>query len=195
MVRRRPDWQRGSVVALRYVGLGVAAAALLGVVVGETAPTTLTSGVAAAETNVQTTSPPATRPPGTTSPSRITTPPATIPPNTVAPTTIVATPPSPARTPVPTPPPATYYYRTAPTYSYSTVPLTAAPTSTTPPTPTTIAPIGGHIPVPPSTLPLRTKTQSAHVSPVFPALSGVGFFVAFLIVAGRFVMTRPGRKR
>jgi hypothetical protein len=62
-------------------------------------------------------------------------------------------------------------------------------------TSTTLSPIGGHIPVPPSTLPLRTKAQSAHVSPVFPALSGAGFFVAFAIVAGRLVATRPGRKR
>jgi hypothetical protein len=30
---------------------------------------------------------------------------------------------------------------------------------------------------------------------VFAALSGAGFFVAFIIMAGRFVMTRPGRKR
>jgi hypothetical protein len=30
---------------------------------------------------------------------------------------------------------------------------------------------------------------------VFAALSGAGFFVAFLIMAGRFILTRPGRKR
>jgi hypothetical protein len=33
------------------------------------------------------------------------------------------------------------------------------------------------------------------VSPIFAALSGVGFFAALLIMAGRFVMTRPGRPR
>jgi hypothetical protein len=33
------------------------------------------------------------------------------------------------------------------------------------------------------------------VSPVFAALSGAGFFVAFLIMAGRFIITRPGRHR
>jgi hypothetical protein len=76
---------------------------------------------------------------------------------------------------------------------YPTVPITPAPTTTT--TSTTIAPIDGRIPVPPSTLPLRTKTQSAHVSPVLAALSGAGFFVAFLIMAGRFILTRSGRRR
>jgi hypothetical protein len=48
--------------------------------------------------------------------------------------------------------------------------------------------------VPPSTLPLRTKTQSAHVSPVYAALSGAAFFVVLVIMAIRFVQTRPKRK-
>ena len=86
-------------------------------------------------------------------------------------------------------PPVTYAYLTTPTYYYPPPSTTAAPTTST-----TIAPIGGHLPVPPSTVPLRTKAQSAHISPVFAALSGAGFLAAFLIMAGRFIPTRPGRK-
>jgi hypothetical protein len=88
----------------------------------------------------------------------------------------------------------TYASVSTPTYYSPASAGTAAPTSTTS-TSTTIAPIGSHIPVPPSTLPLRTKAQSAYISPVFAALSGAGFFAAFLIMAGRFILTRPGRQR
>jgi hypothetical protein len=80
-----------------------------------------------------------------------------------------------------------------PTYFFGTTPTTPAPTTTS--TSTTIAPIGGHIPVSPSTLPLRTKAQNAHVSPVFAALSGAGFFVALLIMGISFIMTRPRRRK
>ena len=81
-------------------------------------------------------------------------------------------------------------------YPRYTAPVSVAP-ATSPPTaaPTTIAPIGTHLSVPPSTLPLYTKAQNAHVSPVFAALSGVGFFLAAVIMATRFVMTRPRRRR
>jgi hypothetical protein len=44
-------------------------------------------------------------------------------------------------------------------------------------------------------VPLRTKAQSAHVSPVFAAFSIAGFFVALVIMATRFVLTRPRRQR
>jgi hypothetical protein len=50
------------------------------------------------------------------------------------------------------------------------------------------------LPVAPSTLPFTTKQQSSHVSPVFAALSGAGFFAALLIVGVRFLLTRPGRR-
>jgi hypothetical protein len=72
------------------------------------------------------------------------------------------------------------------------------PTTTTVPPPattTTIVAIGGHLPPPPSTVPLTTKGTSAHVSPVFAALSGAGFFVAFVIMATRFLITSPRRHR
>jgi hypothetical protein len=72
-----------------------------------------------------------------------------------------------------------------------TLPPTTASTTTT--TSTTIAAIGGHLPVPPSTVPFRTKAQSSHVSPVFAALSGGGFFVALVMMVTRFIMTRPKR--
>jgi uncharacterized membrane protein YciS (DUF1049 family) len=43
----------------------------------------------------------------------------------------------------------------------------------------------------PSTLPLTTRSSSAHVSPVLAALSGVGFFVALVIIAVQWIRTRP----
>ena len=36
--------------------------------------------------------------------------------------------------------------------------------------------------------------MSTHISPVFPALSGAGFFVALVLVTTRLVMTRARRK-
>jgi hypothetical protein len=62
-------------------------------------------------------------------------------------------------------------------------------------TPTTLPSIRNRIPVPPSTVPLQTRTPSTHISPVFAALSGAGFFVALVIMATRFVLTRPRRRR
>ena len=45
---------------------------------------------------------------------------------------------------------------------------------------------------PPSTLPLTTKEQSGHVNPVFAELSGVGFFIALVLMAVQAVLTRRG---
>jgi hypothetical protein len=77
------------------------------------------------------------------------------------------------------------------TYSLVAAPVTAPPVSTS----TTLPSIRNRIPVPPSTVPLQTRALSAHISPVFPALSGAGFFVALVMVATRFVLTRPRRRR
>jgi hypothetical protein len=73
-------------------------------------------------------------------------------------------------------------------------PIAAAAPPTTP-VPTTVAPFGDQLPVSPSTLPLTTKRPSAHVDPIFAMLSGVGFFVAVVILVAQFVLTRPGRRR
>lgn len=75
---------------------------------------------------------------------------------------------------------------TPPTYSKQP-PTTPAPTTTT-----TIAPLGSSLPVSPVTLPLLTKGSNAHVNPVFATLSGIGFLVALVIVAGRLFVTRTG---
>jgi hypothetical protein len=59
--------------------------------------------------------------------------------------------------------------------------------------PTTIAPLGT-VPSAPSTVPFTTRPPSAHISPVFPALSGAGFFVLLVLVALQWRLTRPGRR-
>lgn len=75
------------------------------------------------------------------------------------------------------------------------LPAVTATPRTTIPAPTTTAStlpsIGGNLPVTPSTVPFTTKQQSSHVSPVFGALSGAGFFVALVIVLVRFISSRP----
>lgn len=74
-------------------------------------------------------------------------------------------------------------------------PAVTVPAATLPPAPTTtttIAPIGGKLPTAPVTVPLQTRGSNAHVSPVFPILSGVGFALAFLIAGARLFVTRPG---
>ena len=111
----------------------------------------------------------------------LTTAPATTHPLTTLPAPKVTTTTRPRSVPLPT-----YPY---PVYTGPTVTL-----RTTTTTSTTIAAIGNRLPVTPSTLPFSTKSQSAHVSPVFAALSGAGFLVAFVIMAVTFVLTRPGRK-
>jgi hypothetical protein len=131
-------------------------------------------GAAPSQTTLPRTVPTVARPSPTTAPN---TPPSTKPP--AIPRTV--------RPAVVSPSPRTFFFGTTPT-----APATPAPTTTT--TSTTIAPIGGHIPVPPSTLPLRTKAQNAHVSPVLAALSGAGFFVALLIMGVSFFMSRPRRR-
>jgi hypothetical protein len=117
--------------------------------------------------------------PATTAPGIST--PATTHPLTTLPAPKVTTTTRPRSVPLPT-----YPY---PVYTGPTVTL-----RTTTTTSTTIAAIGNRLPVTPSTLPFSTKSQSAHVSPVFAALSGAGFLVAFVIMAVTFVLTRPGRK-
>lgn len=79
----------------------------------------------------------------------------------------------------------------ATTYSYGRSTATTAPASTAPRAPSTIAPLSGG-PVAPATLPLVTKGSNAHVSQVFPILSGAGFFVALVIAGGRLLVTRSG---
>lgn len=76
--------------------------------------------------------------------------------------------------------------------TYSTYTTAQATTTVAPTTTTTIAPLGNSLPASPATLPLRTTGSNAHVNPVFAVLSGIGFFVALLIVAGRLLVTRSG---
>lgn len=71
----------------------------------------------------------------------------------------------------------------------TTAPATTAPATTT----TTLAGIKGQISSAPSTVPLVTKAQSAHVDPVLAKMSLGGLALAFLIMAVQFVLTRPGR--
>jgi hypothetical protein len=73
--------------------------------------------------------------------------------------------------------------------------LTAIAAAAPAPTSTSLPSIRNRIPVPPSTVPLQTRAPSAHISPVFPALSGAGFFLALVIMTTRFVMTRPRRRQ
>ena len=110
---------------------------------------------------------PATTLPPTTSP------PSTAPPTTSAPSTAPPT--------------------TQPPVQQTVPPTTAPPRTTVPPstTTTTLPAIGGNLPVTPSTVPFTTKQESSHVSPVFAALSGAGFFLALVIVGVRFWLTRP----
>ncbi len=61
--------------------------------------------------------------------------------------------------------------------------------------PPTVAANDGTIPPPASTVPLVTKAQNAHVDPFFAYLSGVGLFVAIVIMATQYLLTRPGRRR
>ncbi|HET6915640.1 MAG TPA: hypothetical protein VFH56_06070 [Acidimicrobiales bacterium] len=80
------------------------------------------------------------------------------------------------------------------TFPFNPTSRTTIPASTTSTTNTTLPSIGGNLPVTPSTVPFTTKQQSSHVSPVFAALSGIGFFLALIIVAVRFWFTRPPRQ-
>ncbi len=77
----------------------------------------------------------------------------------------------------------------------TTYPAVTAAATSPPVSPSTSLPsIRNRIPVPPSTVPLQTKALSTHISPVFAALSGAGFFVAVVMMATRFVMSRPRRR-
>lgn len=74
----------------------------------------------------------------------------------------------------------------------------AVASGTTPPTsvapPTTIAGIAGRLPPAPSTVPFRTRAQSARVDPLLAKLSLGGFALFLLLVATQVVLTRPGRR-
>ena len=119
-----------------------------------------------------TTSPPTTAPP--TTPPR--SPASTVPPATAPP----------SRTPRTTVPLRRGTTRT-PGASNLTPLLPASTIATTTTSTTTIAAIGGRLPPAPVTLPLTTKSSNAHVDPLFAWLSGIGFLVAILIMAGRFI--------
>jgi hypothetical protein len=122
----------------------------------------------------------------------------TRPTSTTTPTTVPRTTP---RTTAPRSTATTTHSVTTTYRSYSggytaTTYATGGRTATTPPstaatTTSTIAPLAGG-PVAPATLPLVTRGSNAHVSPVFPILSGAGFALALLIAGGRFFMTRSG---
>jgi hypothetical protein len=97
----------------------------------------------------------------------------------------------------PTPPPAAAYLAVS-SAPYALTLYAQGTGVTTPatqtPTFTTIPSIRNQIPVPPSTVPLQTRAMSTHISPLFPALSGAGFFIALIMVTSRLVMTRGRRK-
>ena len=67
-------------------------------------------------------------------------------------------------------------------------------TTAPPAPPPTVGPLPP-APAPPSTIPLTTKGQSSHVSPVFAILSGVGAAIVLLILVTQWFLTRPGRRR
>jgi hypothetical protein len=160
-------------VALVAAGAGSRAAAFP----GRTHPT-------ASVTTSPSTPPPSTSPPATTAP-----PPSTAPPPTAPPTT--------RTTPTVTSPVTTVPGRKPRgARPGSVLPLAPAPTApTTSTTSTTIGAIGGRLPPAPVTLPLTTKGSNAHVNPLYAWLSGIGFFVALVVMAGRFVTSRPKRRR
>jgi hypothetical protein len=110
--------------------------------------------------------------------------------------TTIPVPTTPATTAPPTTVPRpTTTVSVAPTTVPVTFPLVTGPSttvSTTSTTSTTIAGLG-HLPISPATLPLRTKGTNGHVDPVFAYLSGIGFFLTLVIMATKFVTTRPSR--
>ena len=141
---------------------------------GPTIPVTRPTPTTTPRTVLRTT--PTTRPtPRTTAPAT-TRPVRTTVPRTVAP--VVPGPVGPPVTAAPLPP--------------TSLPAATLPAATT--TTTTIAPIGGKLPNAPVTVPLQTRGSNAHVSPVFPVLSGIGFGLALLIAGARLFVTRPGGK-
>ena len=132
--------------------------------------------------------------------------PQTSPAPRTAPTSAATVPQTAPKSPATTPsPPATAPHQVTPqpvtpqpvytppvvTQPYVPVATTAAPTTTS----TTIAPIGNRLPAPAVTLPLITRGSNGHVNPLFAILSGVGFFVALVIMATTYVLTRSKRGR
>ena len=173
--------RRGAILIIQVALAAASVALVVSVLTGSA------RGAAADPPTTRSTSP-STAPPTTTRCNVLCGPTTTlrVPPTTLPPGTSPATS-SPAQTTPTTRPTA----RTLAPYTGQTYP----PTTMAPPTTlTTIPPIGGHLPVSPQTLPFATKQQSSHVSPVFAALSGVGFFVALLIAGVRFLLTRPGKQ-
>ena len=171
--------RRGAVLIIQVLLAAVSVALVVSVLAGSARG----AGADPPTTTGHTT--PSTAPPTTRcllcGPSTTLVPPSTQPPGTSPATT------SPAQTTTTT----RSTVRTLAPYTGQTYP----PTTTAPPTTlTTIPAIGGHLPVSPQTLPFATKQQSSHVSPVFAALSGAGFFVALLIAGVRFLLTRPRRQ-
>jgi hypothetical protein len=122
--------------------------------------------------------------------------PATAPSSVPVTKPVVGTTAPPVSRPPATAGPTYNVYPTSP--RYSNVPASVysvPPTTSVPVTSTTILSIAGHLPVTSSTVPFTTKGTSAHVDALFAWLSGAGFLAALLIMAGRFVMTRPRRTR
>jgi hypothetical protein len=172
--------RRGAVLIIQVLLAAVSVALVVSVLTGSARG----AGADAPTTTAHTTPPTAT---STTSCGILCRPSTTlrVPPTTLPPGTSPATT-SPAQTTTTT----RSTVRTLAPYTGQTYPLT----TTAPTTLTTIPGIGGHLPVSPQTLPFATKQQSSHVSPVFAALSGAGFFVALLIAGVRFLLTRPRRQ-
>ncbi len=71
-------------------------------------------------------------------------------------------------------------------------PTTVPPTTAAPTTTTTILGIGANLPAPAATIPLHTTGSNGHVDPLLAWLSGVGFALFLLLIAGRLFITRPG---
>jgi len=109
------------------------------------------------------------------------------------PTTVQSAPTTQRATSTTTKSPVTRSPVTLPAVTFPFVTLPPRTVATTSTTSTTIAAIGSRLPPPPATLPFTTKGTNGHVKPLFAMLSGAGFFLALVIMAGRFLMTRPKR--
>ncbi len=111
---------------------------------------------------------------------------------TTPPTTVRSVPTTTRVTPT-TRPPVTRTVVSVPRVTLPLVTLPPRTVATTSTTSTTIAAIGTKLPRVAATLPLTTKGTNAHVNPVFAMLSGAGFFLALVIIVGRFLASRPKR--
>jgi hypothetical protein len=77
---------------------------------------------------------------------------------------------------------------------WATAGAVTAPTAPPPPPPSSVGPLPTRSP-PPSTIPLTTRGQSSHVSPIFAILSGVGAALVLLILGTQWMLTRSHRRR